>query len=74
MISPEERRFLEFLKSAGLPVTRKELPLATRKQDRIRQSCRNKGWAQWGKPVKNWPNGWHLTDEGRRQLQQGPTS
>lgn len=70
-LTPEEIAFLRFLASYSGPVPRSLMPLADRKTDRIRQSCRRKGLAKftggWNGKRRE-PMGWQITPEGRRSL------
>jgi uncharacterized protein (DUF2336 family) len=76
-LTREQADFLAILvRHAGAPVHRSQLPLADRKQDRVRQSCRRLGLAEY---VGGWrgkrrePMGWQITEAGRRALEDGGT-
>lgn len=70
-----QRDFLSILlRHAGGPVSRAQLPLADREQDKVRQSCKRLGYAKF---VGGWrgkrrePMGWQLTEAGRAALTEG---
>lgn len=74
-LTDAQREFLSILvRYAGTPVHRSLLPLADREHDKVRQSCKRLGLAEF---VGGWrgkrrePLGWQITEAGRRALQEG---
>ena len=65
-------RFLRLLAAFNTAAPRSELPLADRKEDRARQSCRRAGLAKWGRRQSDKTNGWWITAAGRRALEPKP--
>jgi hypothetical protein len=58
----ETRRFLTALATHNGAASRKDLPLADRAQDRVRQRARRAGYIEYGGGM------WHLTTAGRNAL------
>lgn len=69
-LTEAQREFLSLLAKSSTTVTRRELPLADRKEDKVRQLCRQHGWAIWGRRQKDKRNGWRITPAGRSALQR----
>jgi hypothetical protein len=70
-----QRRALErILATHAGPAPRSLLPLADRKEDRVRQTCKRLGFAEY---VGGWrgkrrePKGWQITPAGRAALSEG---
>lgn len=76
-LSPEQATFLSALAQHSGPVPRSLLSLADRKEDRVRQSCKRLGLAEY---VGGWngkrrePMGWRITPAGRQALQVRETT
>ena len=62
----EMRRFLRALSVSGgsSPSRHRNMPIATRAQDRVRRKARALGWATFAKGE------WRITDDGRSALEQ----
>lgn len=73
-LTDAQREFLSLLARYDVPLSRKHLPLADRTADRVRQSCRRLGYAEfvggWINHTTRITNGWTITDAGRRALQE----
>lgn len=64
-LTKQQREFLSILAKFSGPVSRSLLPLADRRQDRVRQSCRRLGYAEF-------KGGWIITPAGRAALEPKP--
>lgn len=54
------------------PTPRKNLPIADREQDKVRQSCRRRGWVEFvGGRIngQDYPMGWIVTPAGKTALE-----
>lgn len=72
-LTTDERDFMRSIESGGrIPIPRSKLRMiATRAQDRARQSCKRKGYAEFvGGIIEGAyrPMGWRLTQKGRDRL------
>jgi hypothetical protein len=69
-LTKEQAAFLSLLTTE--PTPRGGLPLADRAQDRVRQSCKRLGYAEY---IGGWlngkqhPMGWRITPKGRTALE-----
>jgi len=67
-LTAEQIRFLRELEPFAHPASRRELARpATRQEDKVRQSCRKMGLAEFVGGFldgKTWPMGWRLTSAG----------
>lgn len=65
-----EHGFLSVLAKYTKTVARRHLPLADRQEDKVRQSLRRRGLAEFGKWEGDRIVGWRITDLGRAALEQ----
>lgn len=69
-LTEAQRRFLSTLAQYTATVGRRDLPLADRQEDKVRQSCRHLGLVKFGKWEGDRVMGWKITPAGRAALEQ----
>jgi len=67
-LTEAQYEFLSILAKYTASVGRRDLPPADRQEDKVRQSCRRRGLAKFGKWEGDRVIGWKITPFGRAAL------
>jgi hypothetical protein len=74
-LTADELALLKWLAPSDMPVPRSRMPLADRKADKVRQSCKRRGYIEFVGGIMGGayrPMGWRLTAAGRSALARAP--
>jgi hypothetical protein len=71
-LTEAQRAFLSILAQRNTTFTRKDLPPVDRRESKVREFCRSKGYAIFSPRKSDGVNGWRITGAGRAALVSHP--